>query len=133
MTLSYIALIHKEAGSDFGVSFPDFPGCISAGGTLEEARAMAEEALALHIEGMLEDMQELPAPSSLDAIMADPENRDGVAILVPAPPGSARAVRVNITLPEDLLSAIDRHAANSGLSRSGFLASAAKQALRKAG
>ena len=133
MTLSYIALIHKEDDSDFGVSFPDFPGCISAGGTLEEARAMAEEALALHIEGMIEDGLELPAASSLDAIMAEPENRGGVAILVPAPAGSARAVRVNITLPEDLLSAIDRHAAHAGLSRSGFLASAAKQALRKAG
>lgn len=45
----YIALIHKDANSDYGVSFPDFPGCISAGSTLEEARRMGAEALALHI------------------------------------------------------------------------------------
>ena len=48
---SYIALIHKEPRSDFGVSFPDFPGCVTAGRTLDEARKMAEEALALHVDG----------------------------------------------------------------------------------
>ena len=44
----YIALIHKDADSDFGVSFPDLPGCITAGRTLDEARLMADEALAVH-------------------------------------------------------------------------------------
>ena len=43
----YIAVIHKDADSDFGVSFPDLPGCITAGRTLDEACAMATEALAL--------------------------------------------------------------------------------------
>jgi predicted RNase H-like HicB family nuclease len=43
----YIALIHKDPDSDFGVSFPDFPGCVTADATLEEARALAAEALAL--------------------------------------------------------------------------------------
>ena len=47
---SYIGLIHKDADSDFGVSFPDFPGAITAGKTLDDARTMAEEALALHVE-----------------------------------------------------------------------------------
>lgn len=51
----YIALIHKDADSDYGVSFPDLPGVISAGGTLDEARAMAIEALAFHLEGLAED------------------------------------------------------------------------------
>ena len=50
--MEYIAYLHKDSKSDFGVSFPDFPGCVSAGKTLEEARRMAEEALALHIEGL---------------------------------------------------------------------------------
>jgi predicted RNase H-like HicB family nuclease len=45
----YIALIHKETASCFGVSFPDLPGCVSGGDTLDEARAMAAEALALHL------------------------------------------------------------------------------------
>ncbi|MBV8450385.1 MAG: type II toxin-antitoxin system HicB family antitoxin [Hyphomicrobiales bacterium] len=45
----YIALIHKDRESDFGISFPDFPGCISAGSTLEEAASMAAEALSGHV------------------------------------------------------------------------------------
>jgi predicted RNase H-like HicB family nuclease len=81
----YAALIHKDAGSDYGVSFPDFPGLITAGRTLDEACKMAEEALAFHIGGMLEDCAPIPEASSLEAVMADPVNRDGVAILVTGP------------------------------------------------
>lgn len=66
----YIGLIRKDADSDFGVDFPDFPGCVSAGATLDEARRLAQEALEFHVAGMLEDGDELPAPSSLAAIMA---------------------------------------------------------------
>jgi predicted RNase H-like HicB family nuclease len=78
----FIALIHKDAQSEFGVSFPDMPGCATAGATLDEARDMATEALALHLEGLTEDGEDIPEPSSLEAVMADPANRDGVAILV---------------------------------------------------
>ena len=81
----YPALIHKEAGSDYGVSFPDFPGCITAGSTLDEARANAGEALAFHIEGMVEDGEALPAPSALEAVMRERHNRDAVAFLVDVP------------------------------------------------
>ncbi|HVY34569.1 MAG TPA: type II toxin-antitoxin system HicB family antitoxin [Caulobacteraceae bacterium] len=122
----YIALIHKDADSDYGVSFPDFPGCITAGGSLEEARSMAAEALALHIEGLVEDGEAVPEPSSLDAVMVDPESRDGVAILVSADV-KAKAVRVNITIPEDALREIDRYAEDHGFTRSGFLTQAAKK------
>ena len=124
----YIALIHKQDDSDYGVSFPDFPGCVSAGGTLDEARGMAEEALAFHIEGLVEDGQVVPEPSDLDKVMRDPANRDGVAILVPVELKS-RSVRVNVTLPEDVLRAIDLHAERHGYTRSGFLAAAAKRAM----
>ena len=58
----YIALIHKDAGTDDGVSFPDFPGCVSAGTTLDEARELAVEALALHVDGMIEDGEAVPEP-----------------------------------------------------------------------
>ena len=61
----YIGLIHKDADSDYGVSFPDLPGCITAGATLDEARAMAEEALKIHLEGMVEDGDPVPEPSTL--------------------------------------------------------------------
>ena len=123
----YIALIHKDADSDFGVSFPDLPGCVTAGATLDEARDMAEEALAFHIEGLEQDGEAIPEPSSLEAVMADPDNRDGVAILVRAPDRPIKSVRINITLPADVLSEVDRYAEAHGLTRSGFLARAAKR------
>ena len=68
---TYIALLRKDPDSDFGVDFPDFPGCITAGSTLEETRRMAAEALEFHIEGMLEEGLSIPLPSALDAIMAE--------------------------------------------------------------
>jgi len=129
MRRQYIALIHKEDGSDYGVSFPDLPGCVTAGKDLDEARAFAEEALALHLEGLAEDGEALPEPSSLTVVMGDPDNRDGVAILVAAPAKSAKTVRVNITLPEDVLDEIDRYAESHGYNRSGFLMQAAKHVM----
>jgi predicted RNase H-like HicB family nuclease len=122
---SYIGLIRKDSDSDFGVDFPDFTGCVSAGATLDEARRMAQEALELHVGGMIEDGEKLPAPSSLEAIMADPENSAAVAFLVTLQEPADRAVRVNITLPERLLRRIDERAKN----RSAFLARAAEKAL----
>lgn len=125
----YIGLIHKEAESDFGVSFPDFPGVATAGTTLDEARAMAEEALAFHMEGLVADGEAIPEPSSLEDVMADPDNRSGVAILVAVKTEGPKAVRVNVTLPEDVLEHIDRFAAAHGFTRSGFIAQAAKKAM----
>jgi predicted RNase H-like HicB family nuclease len=129
---NYIGLIHKDADSDFGVSFPDFPGVITAGTTLDDARAMAEEALALHVEGMTEDGEAIPEPSSLEDVMSDPENRTGVAILVSLKAEQPKSVRVNVTLPEDVLAQIDTYAEAHGFTRSGFLAQAAKKLISEA-
>ena len=101
--MNYIGLIHKEAKSDYGVSFPDFPGVVTAGKDLDDARAMAEEALALHIDGLLEDGEAIPDASSLEEVMSDPDNKDGVAILVAARTDGVKCDRVNVTLPEDVL------------------------------
>lgn len=125
----YIALIHKDADSDYGVSFPDLPGCISAGTTLDDARAMATEALALHLEGLAEDGEAVPEPSSLEEIMSDAGNRSGVAVLIDAPVEAVRSVRINITMPSDILEEIDRYAAREGFTRSGFLTQAARKAI----
>lgn len=125
----YIALIHKDADSDYGVSFPDLPGCVTAGATLDEARGFAEEALALHLEGMAEDGEAIPEASRLEVVMSDPLNRERVAILVDVETRS-RTVRVNITLPEDALREIDRYADTHGYTRSGFLARAARDAMK---
>ena len=79
---SYIALLRKEKNSDFGVEFPDLPGCISAGSTLEEARMMAEEALAAHIAFLREDGDAVPAPSPLDSVSKRAEMKGAVAFMV---------------------------------------------------
>jgi predicted RNase H-like HicB family nuclease len=65
---SYIALIHKEKKTGYGVMFPDFPGCISVGDTLDEAVDMAREALAFHVEGLRRDKEKIPTPRDLDTI-----------------------------------------------------------------
>lgn len=125
---AYIALLRKDVASDFGVEFPDFPGCVTAGRSLEEARHMAAEALDLHVKGLAEDGVAMPPPTGLDAIMTNPENRDAVAFLVDTPTKPTRAVRVNVMLPEDLVAEIDRTTNN----RSRFLAEAARAKLTSA-
>jgi predicted RNase H-like HicB family nuclease len=129
---NYIGLIHKDADSDFGVSFPDFPGVVTAGTTLDDARTMAEEALALHVEGLVEDGVAIPEPSALEEIMSDPDNRSGVAILISLKSDQPKAVRVNVTLPEDVLRQIDKYAEAHGHTRSGLLTQAAKKLMSEA-
>jgi predicted RNase H-like HicB family nuclease len=124
---SYIALLRKQPRSDYGVDFPDFPGCVTAGRTLEEARRMATEALAFHVSGMREDGAPIPPPSSVDKIMADPHNHKAIAFLVDLPESAPRAVRINVSLPEDIVQSIDRVSAN----RSRFLADAARDRLKR--
>lgn len=125
----YIGLIHKDAESDFGVFFPDFPGVVTAGKDLDDARAMAEEALAFHVEGLVEDGEAIPEPSSLEDVMSDKDNRTGVAILVSLKTEAKKVVRVNVTIPEDILRQIDQFAASHGYNRSGFLTAAAKKVM----
>lgn len=128
----YIGIIHKDDESDFGISFPDFPGCVSAGADLSELAAMGEEALRGHVELMVSEGIAIPEPSSMDEVMQDPDNRSGTPVLVPAPQVSAKAVRVNITLPEDALREIDAYAEAQGFTRSGFLLKAARRVLEGA-
>jgi predicted RNase H-like HicB family nuclease len=103
------------------VDFPDFPGCVTAGKTLEDARRMAAEAIGSHVKGMIEDHEPIPEPASLDAIMNDPDNRSAVAFLIEVAAKPARSIRVNVMLPEDLIQEIDRASSN----RSRFLTDAA--------
>lgn len=130
---NYIGLIRKDADSDYGVSFPDFPGVVTAGKDLDDARAMALEALSFHVDGLIEDGEAIVEPSSLEAIMSEPENKEAVAFLVPLRTEAKKAVRLNITLPEDVLLQIDAYAEAHGLTRSGFLATAAKRQIEGQG
>ena len=128
---NYTAIVHKEAKSDFGVSFPDFPGCITAGKNIDEAKDMAQEALTLHIQGLLEDGEQLPVSSKLEEIMSDPDYAKAVAYLVVSvPDAKPRTVRVNVTVPEITLKQIDAAAKKRGMSRSSFLVHAAQKAIQ---
>jgi predicted RNase H-like HicB family nuclease len=118
--LEYIAYLHKDKNSDYGVSFPDFPGCITAGSTLEEARRMAAEALTFHIQGMREDGEPLPEPSTLDDLRSDPQMKGAVAFLTEVK-RPEKTVRINITARESQIAEIDRRARGVGLTRSSYV------------
>lgn len=128
---SYIALIHKDSESHYGVSFPDFPGCITAGETLDETKDMAAEALAGHVATMREFGEPIPKPTSLETILTEPESSGAAVLVVPLLPARARIVRVNVTLSEDELHAIDETARRHGMTRSGFLRRAAQKAINE--
>jgi predicted RNase H-like HicB family nuclease len=125
--MRYFALLRKEPDSDFSVDFPDFPGCVTAGETLEEARKLAAEVLEFHIDGMLEDRLPIPPPSGLETIMADPDNAEALPFVVEVPHRRSRAVRVNLTMSETDLEALDALAKKQGRSRSAVLVEAARR------
>ena len=125
--MNYIAYLHKDSKSDYGVSFPDLPGCITAGKTLQEAQQMAAEALSLHIQGMIEDGEAIPEPSSIDALASDPAREGAVAFLVEAELPD-KAVRINITARERQIEKIDRLARKAGMTRSAYFVQSALHA-----
>ena len=127
--MRYLSFIHRdEAG--YGVSFPDFPGCVSVGDTVDEAVRQGSKALAFHVEGLAEDGQEIPTPRSIDAIEADPElepwRRGADLVLIPLLLDRGSTRRVNISLDRGLLEAIDDEARQRRMTRSAFLATAAR-------
>ena len=75
----YIALVHKDEGTSYGVSFPDVPGCISAGDTFEDAIENAAEALAGHFALMRADGDVIPAPRSFEELRHDPSFAEDAA------------------------------------------------------
>ncbi len=124
MAIVIYPAIVEHAGDGFSVFFPDLPGCVSAGATIQQAALNAEEALAGHLLVSAHHGDVLADPTSLDALVTDPEVREAARILVRAErPG--KSMRLNITLDEGLVAAIDRVAKN----RSGFLAEAARHEL----
>ena len=117
-----------ETGDDtraFGVIVPDLPGCFSAGDTLDEALAGAEEAAAVWIDATLDAGGPIPAPTRLDILRDNPDYAGwtfGVVTLDPALLDDTTE-RVNITLPRRVLRRLDALAGVAGESRSGYIAS----------
>lgn len=129
-----VAVIHGSTGA-YGVSYPDFPGLASGGETIEDALRRSKEGLDAHIEAMIEDGEALPRLRSVEEIKADPEAAEDLADMVAFTlveydlPG--KPIRLNISMDERLVDRIDRAAKRMGATRSGFLAEAARNALRE--
>lgn len=109
----------------FCVTFPDFPGCLAVGMTMEEAILQAEAALTFHIEGLAADGAGI-APQGPHRTLL-PTVDGAILVLLAAAPPKAPAVRVNITIDKNLLLEVDGAAAEAGFTRSGFLAEAARR------
>ena len=78
--MPYIAFIHKDPDSVYGVSFPDVPGCFSAGATIDDAVLNSVESLSGHVRMLEADGDPVPSPRDFDALMNDPdlaEDREG--------------------------------------------------------
>ncbi len=126
----YVAVIHKDKSSDFGVSFPDFPGCITAGRTADEAREMAEEALNGHVAILTEEGLGLPRPRKLEDFLKDRDFAGATAyFFVDVDARKPQPVRFNASMDAQLLNRIDERAEEIGMTRSGFLAEAARKEL----
>lgn len=129
-----IALIHAEDGV-FGISFPDFPGVVSTARTQDDVLRKGAEALTFHVQGMVEDGDPLPTLRAITELVKDRDYREAakgavVAMVTFELPGKAK--RINISMDEHLLEAIDRAAQAVGQSRSAFLAEAARQRVKAA-
>lgn len=129
--MRFIAFVHKEPDSCYGVSFPDVPGCTSAGDTLDDALTNAVDALSGHVRLMEADGDATPTPRTLEAISADPGLADDMsgAIIsaVPLVRDRGSTTRINVSLDLGLLEAIDGLAKQRSQTRSAFLASAARR------
>jgi len=112
---TYIGIIHKDDGSNFGVSFHDFPGCTSAGKTLDEAKKNAIEALQGHIDVMVEGGDLISDPSPISEITADETGIAFVTVDVMVPEGAVK--RINITARASDLAVIDSYLRKSGRNR----------------
>ena len=123
--MKYIAIIHKEADTAYGITLPDFPGCFSAADSLDDIPATIQEAVELWAEG---EEVEPPVPSSFEAVAQSPAARGGLLMLVDVDFDflDQNVVPVNISMPVYMRKRIDRAARAHGLTRSAYLVRAAQ-------
>ena len=131
--MNYPIVIHKERGSDYGVTVPDLPGCFTAGRTLDEALAMAREAIELHLEGLIEQGEAVPRPHAIEDYKDEPQYKSGTWAVVSVAQADlrVRAKRINVSIPERVLDAVDRFARTEHETRSGLLVKAATAYIRQ--
>jgi predicted RNase H-like HicB family nuclease len=133
----YVALVDGHSGA-YGVVVPDLPGCSSGGATVDEALSNTQEAVSLWADEMSAQGGEIPTPRAMEAAISDPDiaaavGAGAVLALVPLVRNSGQPMRANISLDRGLLEAIDEAAAARGLTRSAFLATAAREKIANEG
>lgn len=133
----YVAIVDGKPGT-FGVVVPDLPGCTSGGATIDEALRNAVEAITLWVEDARADGEKIPKAQPAEKLRTDPEvaaalAEGGVLAYVPLVLDAARPVKANLSLDAGLLNAIDEAAERRGLTRSAFLASAAREKIESEG
>ncbi len=127
--MRYPVVIHKDEASDYGVTVLDLPGCFTAGDTIDGALQQAVEAIECHVEGLLLDGEPIPPPQPIETHQQNPDYADGLwaFVTVDLSKLSGKAKRINITLPERLVTVMDRYASAHGETRSGLIAQAAME------
>jgi predicted RNase H-like HicB family nuclease len=136
-TSRYIALVDGRTGA-YGVTVPDLPGCTSGGRTSDAALRNAVEAVRLWVEDAVADGESVPAARSVEAVRRDPDVAAALAggaalAIVPLIIDAGRPAKANLSLDAGLLAAIDEAAEARGLTRSAFLASAAREKITNDG
>jgi predicted RNase H-like HicB family nuclease len=130
--IQYVAIVEKEPDSAFGIWFPDVEGCFSAGDTLAQASANAAAALRQHVEALESAGRPVPPARASDEVVKDKDVKralkaGALLLSVPLLSDAGRTVRVNVSLDKGLIDQIDAAATARGLTRSAFLAQAARE------
>jgi predicted RNase H-like HicB family nuclease len=128
----YPVYVHMgDATHAHGVTFPDFPGCFAAADEWEGLPAAIQEAVEAHFH---DEPEGIPPPTPLEQLAHDPQYQGGVWLMAEVDLSriDTRPVRLNISLPANLVQQIDAWADAHHMTRSGFLARAAQQAMREA-
>jgi predicted RNase H-like HicB family nuclease len=131
-TKYYLGIVEKDVNSAFGIWFPDMPGCFPAADEFDDLPRVAAEILRQHVEALESNGRPVPAPRSIAEVMAGKDARKALrggatTMLIPLLADPGRTVRVNVTVERGLLDQIDEAAEARGLTRSAFLAQAARE------
>jgi len=126
--MTYIATLKPE-NDRITVLFPDFPGCSTVGDTMDKVLALAAEALGDHVGKMRDSGATIPEPRSLYNIRTEMNGASITYAAIPLIEDRGTARRVNVSFDPGLLDAIDDAAKSRGMTRSAFLASAARREL----
>lgn len=123
-----VALIQEEEEGILGITFPDFPGCVSAADNMDDLIARGTKALAAHVKSMADKNEAFPVIRTVEDIRRT-ENLNGAIVAAVPVELPGKSVPLQITMDERLLAELDRAAGESGTTRSGKIAEAVRASL----